>query len=215
MLCILFLAVWCAIGLIETMMGVIYGRTRLSKPLQERYPEGNYRFGVPTPTSKNLEDFKQELKGASKDSFWTLVKIVKILAPVIFILYVIINSEVVMSHVNESLRPIAGIFPVEAEALPITISSAFNLIVALSLAQQLIMGGLPLIDAFMAIIVGMFLFNFFELFHSLIPYNVAFFGRKLGLRLAWVLFLAIGASELAVILILWSRLHPKSQCRPR
>jgi hypothetical protein len=186
------------------MMGVIYGRTRLSKSLQGRYPEGNYRFDVPTPTPKNLEDFKQELKGASKDSFGTLMKIMKILAPVIFILYVIINCEAVMSHVNESLRPIARIFPVEAEALPITITSAFNLIVALSLAQQLIMGGLPLIDAFMAIIVGMFLFNFFDLFHSLIPYNVAFFGRKFGLRLAWALFLAIGASELAVILILWS-----------
>jgi len=179
MLCILFLAVWCAIGLIETMMGVIYGRTRLSKSLQERYPKGNYRFGVPTP--KNLEDFKQELKEASKDSFGTLMKIMKIFAPVIFILYVIINCEAVMSHVNESLRPIARIFPVEAEALPITITSAFNLIVALSLAQQLIMGGLPLIDAFMAIIVGMFLFNFFDLFHSLIPYNVAFFWQEIWL----------------------------------
>jgi len=188
MLCILFLAFWCAIGLIETMIGVIYGRTRLSKSLQERYPKGNYRFDVPIPTPKNLEDFKQELKEASKDSFGTLVKIAKILAPVIFILYVIINCEAVMSHVNEVLRPIALIFPVEAEALPITISSAFNLIVALSLAQQLIMGGLPLIDAFIAIIVGMFLFNFFNLFHSLIPYNVAFLGRKLGLRLAWALF---------------------------
>jgi len=83
MLCILFLAVWCAIGLIETMMGVIYGRTRLSESLQEGYPEGNYRFDVPTPTPKK-EDFKQELKEASKDSFGTLVKIVKILAPVIF-----------------------------------------------------------------------------------------------------------------------------------
>ena len=174
MLCILFLAVWCAIGLIETMMGVTYGRTRLSKSLQERYPEGNYRFNAHTPTPQK-EDFKQELKEASKDSFGTLMKIMKILAPVIFILYVIINCEAVMSHVNESLRPIARIFPVEAEALPITITSAFNLIVALSLAQQLIMGGLPLIDAFMAIIVGMFLFNFFDLFHSLIPYNVAFF----------------------------------------
>lgn len=41
----------------------------------------------------------------------------------------------------------------------------------------------------MGIIVGMFLYNLFEIFHTLIPFNVAFFGSKLRLRVAIALFL--------------------------
>ncbi len=55
----------------------------------------------------------------------------------------------------------------------------------------------------MGIIVGMFLYNLFEIFHTLIPFNVAFFGSKLGLRVAIALFLSIGVSDLAVIAMLW------------
>lgn len=196
---ILFLGIWSFIGLVETIIGIIYGRTKLSESLQDEYAD---KVDCNFDETKKV-DFKQEIKEAFKDSFKTSLKILKILAPVIFLLYTIINSEEIMSYVNEGLRPIAVIFPIESEALPIAIAAAFNLIVAMSMAQQLIMGGLPVVDAFMAIIVGMFLFNMFEVFHAFIPYNVSFFGRKLGLRLSIALFLAIGASELVVIMMLW------------
>ena len=49
----------------------------------------------------------------------------------------------------------------------------------------------------------MFLFNIFEIFHAFIPYNVAFFGRNLGLKVAMALFLSIGMSELVVVMPLW------------
>lgn len=170
-------------------------------------PQGydcDYEYENADCNFKEKEGFKEELKEAFKDSLRTLAKILKILAPVIFLLYVMINSEEIMIYVNAGLRPIAVIFPVESEALPIAITAAFNLIVALSMAQQLILNGLPVIEVFMAIIVGMFLYNIFDLFHSIIPYNVAFFGRKLGLRLSSALFLSVGISELVVIMMLWS-----------
>jgi len=148
-------------------------------------------------------DFKQEIKDATQDSFRTLLQILKVLAPVIFLLYIIISSENIMAHVNEILQPIAGMLPLESEAVPIALIAAFNLIVAISMAQQLIANGLPVIDAFMAIVAGMFLYNLFEVFHTLIPYNVSFFGKKLGLKVAVALFLAIGISDLAVIMMLW------------
>ncbi len=196
---ILFLGIWISIGLIETTIGIIYGRMKLTESLEDEYVDKvDYSFDE----AKKV-DFKQEIKEAFKESFKTLGKILRILAPVIFLLYIIINSEEIMSYVNWVLRPIAVIFPLEGEALPIAIVAAFNLIVAMSMAQQLIMGGLPVVDAFMAIIVGMFLFNMFEVFHAFIPYNVSFFGRKLGLKLSLTLFLAIGASELVVIMMLW------------
>ncbi len=197
---ILFLGVWISIGLIETTIGIIYGRTKLSESLQDEYAD---KVDCGFDEAKKV-DFKQEIKEAFKESFKTLKKILKILAPVLFLLYTIINSEEIMSYVNEGLRPMAVIFPVESEAMPIVIAAAFNLIIAMSMAQQLIVNGLSVIDAFMAIIVGMFLFNIFEVFHAFIPYNVSFFGRKLGLKVAIALFLSIGISDLAVIMMLWT-----------
>ena len=54
------------------------------------------------------------------------------------------------------------------------------------------MDGLGLTDAFTGIIVGMFLFNIFDVFHTLIPFNVTFFGSKFGHKVAIALFLSIG-----------------------
>ena len=107
-----------------------------------------------------------------------------------------------MAYVNAALQPVAEILPLEAEVIPIAMMAAFNLIIAISMAQQLIVNGLLVIDAFMAIVAGMFLYNLFEVFHTLIPYNVSFFGKNLGLKIAVALFLTIGLSDLAVIMVL-------------
>lgn len=56
----------------------------------------------------------------------------------------------------------------------------------------MIVDGLGLTDAFTGIIVGMFLFNIFDVFHTLIPFNVTFFGSKFGHKVAIALFLSIG-----------------------
>ncbi len=182
---LLFLVVWVTIGLVETIMGVGNGD------------------GIPNEDEKESVDFKQEIKDAVKDSLRTLLQILKVLVPVIFLLYIIISSETIMARVNEALLPIAGVLPLESEAVPIALMAAFNLIVAISVAQQLIVNGLPVIDTFMAIVAGMFLYNLFEVFHTLIPYNVSFFGKKLGLKVAIASFLAIGVSDLVVIMMLW------------
>lgn len=126
----------------------------------------------------------------------------KILIPVVFLLYLLVNSDL-MDYVNLLLCPVAEVFPLQPEVMPIAITGAFNLVVAFSMAQQLIVNGLALTDAFMGIIVGMFLYNLFEIFHTLIPFNVAFFGSKLGLRVAIALFLSIAVSDFVVILMLW------------
>ncbi len=199
---LLFLVVWVTIGLVETIMGVIYGRLRIPEVPQEEYVIGN-GDGIPNEDEKESVDFKQEIKDAVKDSLRTLLQILKVLVPVIFLLYIIISSETIMARVNEALLPIAGVLPLESEAVPIALMAAFNLIVAISVAQQLIVNGLPVIDTFMAIVAGMFLYNLFEVFHTLIPYNVSFFGKKLGLKVAIASFLAIGVSDLVVIMMLW------------
>jgi hypothetical protein len=195
---ICFLAVWTSIGLVQTAIGVTYSRIKLSEPSQEQDCEyGGYSY--------EEGDFRTKITNAFKESLKMAVKVLRILAPVIFILYVITNSEEVMSYVTAGLQPIASIFPLDSEeALLISLTAAVNLIPALSMAPQFIVDGLPLIEAFMAIIVGMFLFNLFDVFHSFIPFNVAFFGRKLGMKVAIALFLSIGISDLAVIMMLWT-----------
>ena len=193
-----FLAVWACIGLVQTVIGVTYSRIKLSEPAQEQDCEyGGYSY--------EGGDFKTKITDAFRESLKMAAKVLKILVPVIFILYLITGSEAIMTYVKAGLRPIAGIFPLASEeALLIAITAAVNIIPALSMAPQFIVDGLPVIDAFMAIIVGMFLFNIFEIFHAFIPYNVAFFGRKPGLKVAMALFLSIGISELVVITLLWS-----------
>ena len=195
---IYFLVVWTSIGLVQTAIGVTYSRIKLSEPAQEQDCEyGGYSYVG--------GDFKTKITDAFKESLKMAVKVLRILAPVIFILYVITNSEEVMSYVTAGLQPIASIFPLDSEeALLISLTAAVNLIPALSITPQFIVDGLPLIEAFMAIIVGMFMFNLFDVFHSFIPFNVAFFGRKLGMKVAIALFLSIGISDLAVIMMLWA-----------
>jgi len=195
---IYFLVVWTSIGLVQTAIGVTYSRIKLSEPAQEQDCEyGGYSY--------EGGDFKTKITDAFKESLKMAVKVLRILAPVIFILYVITNSEEVMSYVTAGLQPIASIFPLDSEeALLISLTAAVNLIPALSITPQFIVDGLPLIEAFMAIIVGMFMFNLFDVFHSFIPFNVAFFGRKLGMKVAIALFLSIGISDLAVIMMLWA-----------
>lgn len=197
---LLFLAVWVAIGLIQSILGIIYGRIMIPKLPQTEYDGEDCIFNG---TENESQTLKQEIKDASKDSFGILLKIMKILAPVTFILYIIMNSETIMAYVNAALQPIAEILPLDVEAIPIAMMAAFNLIIAISMAQQLIVNGLLVIDAFMAIVAGMFLYNLFEVFHTLIPYNVSFFGKNLGLKISVALFLTIGISDLAVIMILW------------
>jgi len=191
-----FLAVWACIGLVQTTIGVTYSRIKLSDPLEEQDCEYEYSYAE--------GDFKTKITDAFWESLKMAAKVLKILVPVIFLLYLITGREAIMTYVKAGLQPIAAIFPLDSEeALLIAITAAINLIPALSMTPQFIADGLPVIDAFIAIIVGMFLFNIFEIFHAFIPYNVAFFGRKPGIKVAMALFLSIGISELVVITMLW------------
>ncbi len=207
---LLFLLIWLFIGAVETFMGIIYGRFSLK---YENYYNKAFLNGENQTFSYKYRGYEKErgrsvyirqVKDAIKESLKTLAKILKVLAPVVFILYIVVNSEEIMRYVSMFLEPIARIFPVKEEALPITIASAFNIIIAMSLAAQLIEGGsLPPLDAFIAIVAGMLLFNIFEIFHTLIPYNVSFFGRKLGLKVAIAIFIAIAVSEIITIFVLF------------
>lgn len=40
-----------------------------------------------------------------------------------------------MTHINELMSPVASVFPLQPEMIPIAITGAFNLIVAFSMAQ--------------------------------------------------------------------------------
>jgi len=207
---LLFLLIWLFIGAVETFMGIIYGRFSLK---YENYYNKAFLNGENQTFSYKYRGYEKErgrsvyirqVKDAIKESLKTLAKILKVLAPVVFILYIVVNSEEIMRYVSMFLEPIARIFPVKEEALPITIASAFNIIIAMSLAAQLIeSGSLPPLDAFIAIVAGMLLFNIFEIFHTLIPYNVSFFGRKLGLKVAIAIFIAIAVSEIITIFVLF------------
>ncbi len=198
---ILFLAVFASIGLIEALIGIVYGRTMLSERGEGH--DCDFNLNLNFNKEKRGIKFKGEVKEAFKESYKMLLKILKILVPLVFLIYFITNSEVIMHYITEWSRPIALIFPIGSETLPVAIISAVNIFVGLNMAQELIVNGMQAIEVFTAIIVGMFLFNFFDLFISFIPYNVSFFGRKLGLKVGLASFLAVGASELAVIMLLW------------
>jgi len=94
-----FLAVWVCIGLVQTGIGVTYGRIKLSEPAQGQdceYEHGGYSYEEGDIRTKITNAFKESLKMA--------VKVLRILAPVIFILYVITGSEEVMSYVTAGLH---------------------------------------------------------------------------------------------------------------
>ncbi|MEA1906917.1 MAG: hypothetical protein U9N12_08215 [Euryarchaeota archaeon] len=187
-----FLVVWLLIGIVQTTIGIGYSMIRLPRNFKDS--------GYEHPVEKT--NFRVGIKDAFHESLGMAVTVFKILVPVVFLLYILVNSDL-MDYVNQLLRPVAAVFPLQPEVMPIAITGAFNIIVAFSMAQQLIVNGLGLTDAFMGLIVGMFIYNLFEIFHTLIPYNVAFFGSKLGLRVAIALFLSIAVSDFAVIMMLW------------
>lgn len=63
------------------------------------------------------------------------LKVLKILVPVVFLMHILVNSEI-MDYINGSLSPVAAVFPLLHEALSIAITGVFNIIVAFSMAQS-------------------------------------------------------------------------------
>jgi len=53
-----------------------------------------------------------------------------------------------------------------------------------------------------SLMAGAFIYNLGEILHTTMPYNVSFFGLKLGAKMAITICLAIGASQALVIVIL-------------
>jgi hypothetical protein len=66
-------------------------------------------------------DFKAGIKDAFHKSLAMALKVLKILVPVVFLMHILVNSEI-MDYINGSLSPVAAVFPLLHEALSIAIA---------------------------------------------------------------------------------------------
>jgi hypothetical protein len=124
------------------------------------------------------------------------------LVPVLFVVFVFAHSGI-MAFFTKMVKPLSSWIGLPAESAQVTAAAVVNLVAAMGIGSKLSKNGLLTGgQVVLALLCGLFIFNMMELFHTTLPYNVSFFGPRLGIKVAFTTFLAIGVSEAIVIMLL-------------
>ena len=142
------------------------------------------------------------VKGAFYGAIKNLRRIIYVLAPILFIVFFLTHSGV-MAWVEKIAQPVATFLHLPAPSIELISTSAMNLIAACGIGGILLSRGiLRPVEVVISLMAGAFIYNLGEILHTTMPYNVSFFGLKLGAKMAITIWLAIGASQALVIVIL-------------
>ena len=180
-------------GFFQTMLGIVIGNIWLENGL-EKTGDGDRQWE------------NQPLQTVLKVAFWGALKnlhsIVWLLAAIVFLVALLEHSGV-MSRLAAVAEPLLGILRLPSQSFTLISASAMNLVAACGMAEELMTQSLLTgREIVISLIAGAFLFNLGELWHTVLPYNISFFGFKLGIKVSVSLWTAIGISEIFVLAIL-------------
>ena len=190
---LLYIGCFVGCGALQTLMGILAGRSLLKKgPLPELSRDGE----------AECLPFKKTLVKALFEALAGLKSVIVILVPITVLVFLLANSGI-MAQTERLARPLTALVALPEAAIQLIATSAINVVAAYGIGGMLLSdGALTVTEVAISLMCGAFLFNIIELWHTLIPFNVSFFGVRLGIRIAFCLFAAIGLSELSVIAVL-------------
>ena len=190
---LLYVCCFVGCGALQTLMGIVMGRSLLKKgPLLEIWQD----------KEEECLPFKKILVKALFEGLAGLKSVMVILVPITFLVFLLANSGI-MAQTERLARPLTEVVGLPEAATQLIATSAINIVAAYGIGGILLSDGiLTGTDVAISLMCGAFLFNIIELWHTLIPFNVSFFGVRLGIRTGFCVFAAIGLSELSIIALL-------------
>ena len=180
-------------GLFQSLIGIAVGNILLERRESQKFGDSEQIQHLPT-----VRIVKEAFYSAIK----TLRCIIYVLAPILFIVFFLIHSGL-MAWIEKIAQPVTTFLDLPAPSIELISTSAMNLIAACGIGGILLSNGtLRSVEVVISLMAGAFIYNLGELLHTTMPYNVSFFGLKLGTKIAITVWLAIGASQIVVIAIL-------------
>ena len=189
----LYLVCFLVCGLFQTLIGIAAGKLLLKKVVIREFVDDERMKKLSISTNLKLS-FLEAIK--------SLKSIARILIPITFLDFLLSNSGV-MTLIGEIARPLIAFIGLPASSINLIITSTMNIVTAYGIGGLLLSEGiLTGMEVVISLMCGAFLYNLGELWHTFLPYNISFFGLKLGTKISFALFLAIAVSEVLLLTVL-------------
>lgn len=190
---LLYLGCFVACGVLQTIIGIIIGKALLKKKPAHELAENKGEEKLPA---------KEILTAAFFEALKTLKSMAVILVPITFFVFLLINSGF-MAQVGRIARPLTAMAGLPDASIELIATSAMNIVAAYGIGGIMLSNGtLTGMEIVVSLMCGAFIFNLTEVWHTFLPFNISFFGLRLGIKISFALFAAIGISELTIIMIL-------------
>ncbi|RLE11072.1 hypothetical protein DRI96_06855 [Candidatus Aerophobetes bacterium] len=190
---ILYLLSLLGCGLLQTIIGIFVGNIWLKKGLEKEFDNDNRLEDLPIMSILRISFF---------GSLKSLNSIVWLLIAIVFLVFFLEHSGI-MSWIETLSKPLMDILTLPSLSIKLISTSAMNLVAGCGMAESLLSQHLLTeLEVTISLIAGGFLYNLGELWHTILPFNISFFGLNLGIKVAFPLWVAIGISEILVLVIL-------------
>ena len=190
---LLYLICFLGCGVFQTLAGIVLGNLLLEKGPADEFECINEMKELTVMRTLGIS-ILEALK--------TFKSIAKILIPIIILVFLFVHSGA-MAWIGSVAKPLTSFLGLPSSSIDLIFTSTINLIAACGMGGSLLSKGvLNGIEVVICLMVGAFLYNLGELWHTILPYNISFFGLNLGAKISVSLWVTIGISELFIIMIL-------------
>jgi len=181
------------VGIFESGIGIACGRALLERD----------------KANKEIWDVKEQpvpISRIAREAFFSALKafrrIILILAPILFIVF-LLNHSGGMAWLQNIAQPLTLLMDLPPISVELIMTSSMNLVAACGIGGFLLSdGAIGPLEVVLSLMLGGFIYNLGEIWHTLLPYNISFFGAKLGVKVAVVVWLGIGVGQLLSISLL-------------
>ena len=191
----LFTSGMVIVGLFQSVTGILYSRYLKGELELEKCLIGSKSPHLP---------LKRILTEAIGSSIKGMIRIVRILYPILFVVFVLKNSGI-MTWITKVTMPILDSLKLTSSSAELITVSSLNFFAACSIAKGMLLKRiLSSFEIVLSFILGSFIYSLGELWHTTLPYNIAFFGVRLGTRVALSLWITFITGKLLIITIFFS-----------
>jgi len=216
---LLYLTCFLGCGVFQTLAGIVLGKLLLEKgpadefecidekispsPLCQRGARGDFHASSRRQAmGVNKTEVMRILGISILEALKIFKAIAKILIPIVILVFLLIHSGA-MGWIGSVAKPLTSFLGLPSSSIDLISTSTVNLIAACGMGGSLLSEGvLSGVEVVISLMAGAFLYNLGELWHTILPYNISFFGLNLGAKISVSLWITIGISELFIIMIL-------------
>jgi len=180
------------IGLFQSSTGIFYSRYLKGEPEIKNCPIECKALNLP---------LRRVLTEAIGSSIKGMIRMVSILYPILFVVFLLKNSGL-MAGIERVTIPVLDKLGLSSSSAELITVSSLNFFAACSIAKRMFLERmLSSFEIVLSLMLGSFIYSLGELWHTILPYNIAFFGVRLGIKVGLSLWLTYIAGKLVIITI--------------